>query len=232
MSVVFDHAGLIGRGLLVTVVLTVLGIILTGIVAFLVGLARLSKHRILRWPATWFVELFRGTSLVVQLFWFFYALPYLGVYMPPMVAGVLVLGLNEGAYAAEIVRGAIRARPTGQTEAGIALGLRPVHRLWRILIPQSVPAMLPSFGNVAVDLLKNTSLVSLVTVYDLTQRAVSIQQAVGGQTVALFSTLLVLYFLMSLLMAGIMRILEARFAIDRSMVRKRGLFVDRPEPAL
>jgi polar amino acid transport system permease protein len=231
VSVVFDHAGLIWKGLLVTVQLTVLGIILTAVVAFLIGLARLSKHRALRWPATWFVEIFRGTSLVVQLFWFFYALPFLGIYMPPMVAGVLVLGLNEGAYAAEIVRSAIKSRPVGQTEAGIALGLRPVQRLWRILIPQSVPAMLPSFGNVAVDLLKNTSLVSLVTVYDLTQRAVSIQQSVGGQTVALFSTLLVLYFLMSLLMAGGVRMLENRFAIDRSVVRKRGLFVDRSEAA-
>ncbi|HEY9291721.1 MAG TPA: ectoine/hydroxyectoine ABC transporter permease subunit EhuC [Microlunatus sp.] len=229
MTVLVDHASLIMKGLWITVQLTVYGILATVVVAFAVGLARLSEHRWLRWPAIAFTEVFRGTSLVVQLFWFFYALPYLGVYLNPMVAAVLVLGLNEGAYAAEIVRSAIASRPVGQTEASVALGIRPRHRLWRILIPQSIPIMLPSFGNVGVDLLKATSLVSLVTVYDLTQRVTAIQQSVGGQTGVLFGALLVLYFALSMLLALLVRALESRFSLDRSVIRRRGLFVDRAQ---
>jgi polar amino acid transport system permease protein len=132
----------------------------------------------------------------------------------PLMAGVLALGLNEGAYAAEVVRGAIRSRPSGQTEACVALGIPPAKRMRRILIPQSIPAMLPPFGNVLVDLLKNTSLVSLVTVLDLTYQAGQIRINTG-ETAAVFLTLLVMYFILSLLLSAFMAWLERRFAIDR-----------------
>lgn len=199
---------------MVTIQVTLLGIALTVIVAFAAGLSGLSKYWFIRWPSYVFVEFFRGSGLIVQMFWLFFALPLFGINLPPLVAGVLALGLNMGAYAAEIVRGTIASRPKGQTEASIALGLSRTQRFWRILIPQSIPAMLPPFGNVMVDLLKNTSLVSLVTVADLTWAAATIRTNTG-QTVEAFLAILVLYYLLSLLLGRLTNFLERAFALDR-----------------
>ena len=207
------------QGLGVTILVTVLGALLTLVVAFVAGLAGLSKHWWVRVPSSVFVEFFRGTGLLVQMFWFFYALPFLGIQLTPLLAGVLALGLNEGAYAAEIVRGTIRSRAKGQTEAAIALGMSPALRMRRILIPQSIPAMLPAFGNVMVDLLKNTSLVSLVTVSDLTWRAVT-ARTVTGATVELFLAILVMYYLLSLLLGWLTRWLEKKYALDRKSLAR------------
>jgi polar amino acid transport system permease protein len=217
MDSVIEYSGLLAQGLGVTILVTVLGAALTIAVAFAAGLSGLSQHWFLRWPSYIFVEFFRGSGLLVQMFWFFYALPFFGIQLHPLLAGVLALGLNEGAYAAEVVRGTIRSRPKGQSEAAIALGMSRTQRLWRILIPQSIPAMLPAFGNVMVDLLKNTSLVSLVTVADLTWRAFN-ARTVTGATVELFLTILVLYYLLSLGIGWLTRALERRFALDRKAV--------------
>lgn len=214
MSAVIDYAPLLWQGLLTTILVAVLSGALCLVVAFAAGLARLSSHRFISWPAGVFIEVFRGTSLLVQMFWLFFALPFFGIQLHPLTAAVLALGLNEGAYAAEVVRGAIASRAKGQTEACIALGMEPALRLRRIIIPQSIPAMLPPFGNVMVDLLKNTSLVSLVTVADLTFRAQMIRSSTG-QTTAIFLTILVLYFALSYLLTLLTSWLERRFALDR-----------------
>jgi polar amino acid transport system permease protein len=214
VEAIIEYAPLLWQGLLTTLLVTVLGGALCLIVAFAAGLARLSRHWILRWPAGVFIEVFRGTSLLVQMFWLFFALPFFGIQLHPLTAAVLALGLNEGAYAAEVVRGAIASRAKGQTEACIALGMEPALRLRRIIIPQSIPAMLPPFGNVMVDLLKNTSLVSLVTVADLTFSAQMIRSTTG-QTTAIFITILVMYFALSYLLTLLTNWLEKRFALDR-----------------
>lgn len=214
MTAVAPYAPLLLKGLLITVLVTVLGALVMLVTAFLVGLARLSEHRALRWPAAVFTEVFRGTSMLVQMFWFFYALPFFGLQLAPMTAAVLALGLNEGAYAAEIVRGAIGSRTAGQKEACIALGMGPALRMRRVLLPQALPVMIPPFGNVLVDLLKNSSLVSLVTVADLTFTAQMVRNTTG-QTAAVFLTILVLYFIMSSLLSLVIRWLESRFAIER-----------------
>ena len=219
MTAIIDSFPLLMQGLGVTILVTVLGALLTLVVAFVAGLAGLSKHWWVRVPSSVFVEFFRGTGLLVQMFWFFYALPFLGIQLTPLLAGVLALGLNEGAYAAEIVRGTIRSRAKGQTEAAIALGMSPALRMRRILIPQSIPAMLPAFGNVMVDLLKNTSLVSLVTVSDLTWRAVT-ARTVTGATVELFLAILVMYYLLSLLLGWLTRWLEKKYALDRKSLAR------------
>lgn len=219
MNAVIEFFPLLMQGLWVTIQVTFLGALLTLFVAFAAGLSGLSRHWWLRVPSSIFVEFFRGSGLLVQMFWFFYALPFLGIQLAPLVAGVLALGLNEGAYAAEVVRGTIRSRPKGQTEASVALGMSPALRMRRILIPQSIPAMLPAFGNVMVDLLKNTSLVSLVTVSDLTWRAFT-ARTVTGATVELFLTILVMYYLLSLLLGWLTRFLERKFALDRKSLAK------------
>lgn len=225
METILSYMPLLLQGMGVTILVTVLGAALTIFVAFTAGLSGLSPKWYLRWPSYVFVEFFRGSGLLVQMFWFFYALPFFGINLHPMVAGILALGINEGAYASEIVRGTISSRAKGQTEAGIALGMNRRQRTWRILIPQSIPAMLPGFGNVMVDLLKNTSLVSLVTVADLTWRAFN-ARTVTGATVELFLTILVLYYILALLIGRLTNWLEKRFALDRKAVvagRKKSL---------
>jgi polar amino acid transport system permease protein len=196
MSQLLPFAPLLFKGLLVTILLTIAGMVLALVVAFAAGLARMSPRRWLRWPATVFVEVFRGTSMLVQLFWLFFALPFFGVKLLPFAAAILALGLNEGAYGAEIVRGSITALPRGQREGAIALSLSPYQRMRYVILPQAIPSMIPSFGNVLVDLLKNTSLVSLVTVADLAFTAQMVRNTTGA-TAAVFGTILVLYFVVA-----------------------------------
>jgi polar amino acid transport system permease protein len=211
---------LILKAFVTTIELTILGSLLAVAFAFLFGLMRVSTHAVVRGTGYVVVEFLRGNALIVQLFWVFYVLPYMGYQLDPLAAGVLVLGLNEGAYGAEIVRSAIVSRPAGQLEACIALGISPTQRLWRIILPQSVPVMLPGFGNIFVDLMKATALVSLVTIQDLTFVTSSIRRATGD-TVSLFGALLVLYFLLALLLSAFTRLLERRYALDRTSPRRR-----------
>jgi hypothetical protein len=124
------------------------------------------------------VEVFRGTSTVVQLFWFFYVLPFVGVRISSIACAVVVLGLGFGASGAEIVRGALNAVPRGQLEAAVA----------RVILPQAVAMMAPPFANLGIELLKATSVVSLITVSDLTFRAEIIRGSTGATT-AVFTTI-------------------------------------------
>ena len=221
MTEILPYWSVFLHGLGITVLVTLLGSVVAVATAFATGLAQLSVHRFLRWPAFVFVEIFRGTSLLVQMFWFFFALPFFGIQFTPLAAAVLAVGLNEGAYAAEIVRGSIAGRARGQDEACTALGMGRALRLRRVLIPQSIPVMLPPFGNVMIDLLKATSLVSLVTVHELTFQAQAIRNTTA-QTTAVFVTLLILYFVLSTAISQLSSWLERRFALDRSPRARRG----------
>src|SRR3546814_18898427 len=115
----------------------------------------------LRWLAITYIELFRGTSALVQLFWLFFVLPHFGLTLEPLTVAVAALGLNVGAYAAEVVRGAIDAVPRGQWEATIALNMSPIEALRRHILPPAVVAMSPPCGNLFIHLLKRTDLASL-----------------------------------------------------------------------
>lgn len=170
--------------------------------ALLFGTARLSPRRYVSIPATALVEFFRGTSAIVQLFWAFYVLPFAGISLPPIVTAVVVLGLNEGSYASEIVRSGIKSVPVGQYEAAVALNVSRGRRFWRIIFPQAIPFMIPPLGNTLINLLKLTSLASLVTVSDLTFRAQSIRSAIG-QTTLIFTIVLVAYFVISLVISAL-----------------------------
>lgn len=222
MSQILPFLPLLLNGLLITLALTAVGMVITVVVAFAAGLCRMSRRRWLSWPAGVFIEIFRGTSMLVQLFWLFFALPFFGVQLVPFAAAVLALGLNEGAYGAEIVRGAIIALPRGQREGAIALSLTPYQRLRFVILPQAIPAMIPPFGNVFVDLLKNTSLVSLVTVADLTFRAQMVR-ATTGATAAVFGTILVLYFVVAYLLSVATAWFERRMDPARPAPRRRAL---------
>ncbi|MFE5795495.1 ectoine/hydroxyectoine ABC transporter permease subunit EhuC [Streptomyces sp. NPDC056503] len=199
----------IGEGLLVTLEATALGAALALLVAFALGLASRSRLLVVRGSARVAVEFLRGTSLYVQLFWLFFALPMLGFRLEPMACGVLAFGLNYGAYGAEVVRGAIAAVPAAQTEAAIALGMGPGLRLRRVVLPQAYVLMVPPFKNLLVQLLKATPLLSLVTVADLTFRIDQLRSSTGG-TAAAYLLLLLLYFAVAALLGAGMNALERR----------------------
>jgi len=212
------YIGLILQGALVTLELTVLGSALALVVAFPAGLARLSRFFAVRALATTYIEFFRGTSIFVQLFWVYFVLPFAGVSLSPLQAGVLALGLNVGAYGAEVVRGAVKSVPREQLEASIALNFSRYQRMRYIILPQALPLMLPTFGNNAIELLKGTAVVSLISLTDMTFQA-QVVRAQTGNTLVPFGTILILYFLMSWVISFLMRRLERRVTRNLDGVR-------------
>jgi polar amino acid transport system permease protein len=209
MSQFSDYAWMILDGTWVTVKITVVASVVAVIVALLTGVARTSKSFWVRLGPTLFVELFRGTSCYVQLFWAFFALPFIGISLTPFVASVLVLGANVGSYGSEVVRGAIAGVPRGQTEASVALNFTRLQRFRHVIFPQALVAMLPPAGNLFIDLLKLTPLTSLITMSDLTYNAMAVRQQTGSTFIAL-ATILVGYFLMSSAIAWAIGRIERR----------------------
>lgn len=194
-------------GLWTTVVLTAGAALLAVLLAMIAGLGRISNRPAIRWVAGCYIEVFRGTSALVQLFWFYFVLPFFGLSLDAMTAGILVLGLNSGAYGAEVVRGAILAVSRGQYEAATALNMTAAQTLRRVVLPQAIPAMLPPAGNLLIELLKNTALVSLITISDLTFSA-QMLRAETLRTVEIFGLVLLMYFAVALLITSAIRGLE------------------------
>ncbi|HET7412453.1 MAG TPA: ectoine/hydroxyectoine ABC transporter permease subunit EhuC [Pararhizobium sp.] len=201
------------EGAWVTVELTVLSTILGAICAFAFGVGKLSHNWLIKGISIVYIEIFRGTSLLVQLFWLYFALPIAGnmigidLRLPPVTAGVLALGLNIGSYGAEVVRGAIQAVSHDQYEAAKALNFNSRQALWRIAIPQAIPEMMPTFGNLAVQNLKDTALVSLISLGDLAFRAERIRNFTQD-SVTVYTLVLFMYFGMALVLTVIMNLIE------------------------
>lgn len=198
---------LILDGAIVTIQLTLMGSVLALAMAFLAGLGRLSRIAPVRWLATAYIEFFRGTSIFVQLFWAYFVLPLFGFSLTPLQAGVLALGLNVGAYGAEVVRGAVKSIGKEQYEACIALNLTRWQGLRKIILPQAFVLMLPTFGNNAIELLKASAVVSLISLSDMTFQA-QVVRAQTGNTLVPFLTILVLYFLIASIISLAIRGLE------------------------
>ena len=199
------------RGVIVTVQVTAGGAVVALVAALGAALARLYGPTPLRWLATTYVEVFRGTSALVQLFWLFFVLPHFGLTLSPLVVGIAALGLNIGAYGAEVVRGAIGSVGRGQWEAATALNLSRAQALRRIILPQALITMIPPWGNLFIELLKATSLVSLITLSDLAFKAQQINQNTL-RTAEVFGSVLLIYLALSVLITVAMRALETRAA--------------------
>jgi polar amino acid transport system permease protein len=212
------YLGLILQGAVVTVELTLMGSVLALVMAFLAGLGRLSRFFAVRSLATAYIEFFRGTSIFVQLFWAYFVLPFVGVSLTPLQAGVLALGLNVGAYGAEVVRGAVQSIGREQYEACTALNLGRWQAMRHVILPQALLVMLPTFGNNAIELLKATSIVSLVSLGDLTFQA-QVVRSQTGNTLIPFATILVIYFALAMVISFGIRSLERRMARGLDGVR-------------
>lgn len=188
------------QGLKVTLLVLVLSIICSTIIALVAGLSRVSTNRLVTGVTGFYVEIFRGTSLIVQLFWFSYALPGLfNIHLGSDIwVAVLAISLNYGAYMSEIVRGSIQAVPAGQTEASIALNLSKFQRMRHIIIPQAVRMMLPEYGNYLIQILKATSLVSLIGLTDLLYYGNIYRSTHLSDSPTVYLLLLVMYFVIAL----------------------------------
>lgn len=209
------------HGLGVTLQVFLGAAILATVLGLAVGLARMSTRKVVRYPAVIFVEFFRGTAALVQLFWVFYVLPLLlGFPLPPLWAAWIVIGCNQGAYLAEVVRGAIKAVPTGQIEASIALNLESGTRWRRVIIPQAIPTILPTYTNHIITVLKETAIVSLIAISDLTHTANTLRTQFGN-TALVFLVIAAMYLAVALLIAWLGKQLERRADIYRPPRRRR-----------
>lgn len=207
MDAILSHFDFLVVGAKATVQVAVLSFGLTLIFAFAAGICRAEKIPGLNFVAWIYVEIFRGTSLLVQLFWIYYSLPLFGVTISPMVAGCLAIGLNSGAYGSEIVRGAIRSVPTAQLEAAKSLSLGRMLTTRKIVLPQALPEMVPPFGNLAIMVLKDTSLVSMISIADIAFKAQQLR-TITYDSARIYLICLVMYFGFSLFILAATKVAE------------------------
>ena len=182
------------------------------VLGLLIGLGRLSRSRLVNIPLVAVIELFRCTPLLVQIVWFYYALPViLGVQIPALAAATLVLSLYTAAFYAEIFRGGIASIERGQWDAARALGLRPWGVMRLVVLPQAVRRMVPPFLNQSIIQLKNTSLVSTIAVPDLLYQGELIT-ADTYRPLEVYTAVAVIYFLILFPMTRLVQWYEGRLA--------------------
>lgn len=200
------------EGAIITVEMTLFSILITFPISLIVGFLLTMRYRILVLILRIYVEIFRGTSLLVQLFWAFFVLPFFGINISAYVLGAIVIGLNAGSYGSEMVRGAVQAVQQTQIDAAIALNLTTLQRIRLVIFPQTLIRLLPPFGNLFIDILKSTPLLSLITVGELTFRTRALM-ANTGHVLFFLSLLLVMYFLFALPLTMITRWMERKYSI-------------------
>jgi polar amino acid transport system permease protein len=211
------------QGLRVTLTVTAWSILLGTVLAVVGGLASLSARRWVRWITVVYVEVFRGVAALILLFWAYFALPLaIGVQLPAMVAGILALGTNMGAYGTEIARGAIQSLPRGQTEAAIAVNLTTWQRNRYVILPQALVTMLPPYGNLCIEVMKASALVSVIALSDITRMAQNLRVNRVAPTEEIFTVALVLYFLIALGITGLTRLAERLASRGRDVATSRG----------
>jgi len=208
-SVITHYFPFLVKGALLTLQISLVSLTFGLVIGLVAALSVLSKTPLLRWPARFYVWLIRSTPLLVQLFIIYFGLPQFGLDLNPFWSGVLALAMNTGAYNAETIRAGILSVPAGQTEAARSLGMGPGLTMRRIILPQALRLIIPPLGNNFVILIKDTSLVSTITLVELTLTA----QRLIGSTYKPFEMYLMAAFLYAVLTTGatlLLRLLEKR----------------------
>jgi polar amino acid transport system permease protein len=170
-NIIIHYFPFLLEGALITLEISILSLLLGLVFGLTAALCKLARTPLLRWPANFYVWLIRSTPLLVQLFIIYFGLPQLGIDLGPFLSGVLGLALNVGAYNAETIRGGIISVPPGQTEASRSLGMSGSLTMRRIILPQALRIIIPPLGNNFIILIKDTSLVSTITLVELTLTA-------------------------------------------------------------
>lgn len=199
-------------GLATTVALTFASMALALMLGLALALMRLSRrHGVAYWGSTAFVEIIRGSPLLLQLFYIYYVFPFIGVRMPPFVAGILGLAVNYAAYLSEVFRAGILAVPHGQQEAALALGLRRWQVMLVVTLPQAVRIVVPPVGNYFISLFKDTALVSTISIGELIFRG----QLIAADTfkyLQVYTIIFVIYLVISFPASMAVKVLERRMA--------------------
>ena len=199
---------LVGAG--VTIQITVLSTAIGFVIGLIVGVARISNLRLLRMLAEVYVEFFRGTPLLVQIFLFYFALPVItGQRIDPFIAAISACGINSGAYVAEIFRAGIQSIDEGQMEAGRSLGMTWLQTMRYIIVPQAFKRVIPPLGNEFIAMLKDSSLVSVIGFEELTRRGQLIIAKTYG-SFEIWMSVAVIYLVMTLTISRFVAYLERR----------------------
>jgi His/Glu/Gln/Arg/opine family amino acid ABC transporter permease subunit len=221
VTIILNYWPKIIEGILNTLLICALSLPSGFILGLVVCSARMSKFGWLRNPALAFIEVIRNTPFLIQVFMVYYVLPFYGIRMEPITAGVGCLSVYAAAYFAEIVRGAIQSVPAGQSEAARALALPNILIMRRIIFPQMLGYLIPPLTNMGMTLIKESSVLSVITIAELTY----VGQFIIGKAFApveMFSVIAVIYWLITALFGTGMQIMEKHFTrfsqISRSNV--------------
>ena len=202
------------QGAVVTILLSITSMPLAIVAGLLIAIGRLYGPRLLRYPLGWYVEIIRGTPLVLQLYLIFFLLPELGLSLPALVAAILGLAGNYAAYEAEIYRAGLQAIPHGQMEAALSLGMSRGLALRRIIVPQAVRLVIPPVTNDFIALFKDTAICSVITVVELSKEYYIHAQSTGA-VIELGCVTALLYLAMSYPLTILVRGLERRLSEGR-----------------
>jgi len=209
-SPVWDGWRDLAHGALITIEVTVGAIILGCLIGLAIGLGRLDpQRRVVYGLCTAYVSFIRGTPLLVQLFIWFFGLPHFGLNFPAFFCGIVGMGIYSGAYVSEIVRGAIQSVERGQMEAARSLGMPYRMAMREIVVPQALVRMIPPLGNEFVALIKNSSLVSLLTIADLMHEGQKIIST-SYRSLEVYLAIALVYFVLTNLTGLGLRVIERR----------------------
>lgn len=213
MDVIIEALPYLFEGLLVTLKVFLIAIVLGFSIGLVVALMRLSPFRIFKWTARIFVDIIRGTPILVQLFFFYFGLNSLDfISLDRVPAGILTVAINAGAYYSEIIRAGIQSLDKGQNEAARSLGLSSSQSMRYIVLPQSFRRMLPAFTNQAIISLKDTSLLSVIGIADLTQKG-QVQIAATFKAFEIWITVGIIYFIVIYILSLLSNYLERKFQL-------------------
>ena len=208
------------RGLGVTIVFTLGSLLLGLVIGVFAAMGGLSRSRVLHWLVRGYVDFVRGTPLLLQLFILYYALPPLGLRLSAPVAAILGLGINAGAYLAEIFRAGFEAVPRAHVQAARSLGMSHHQTLIRVELPQAVMLVLPPMANEMISLVKSTSLISTISIGELL-RSGQIAVSVTFAPLEIYAVVAAFYLIVNLTLSALVRTLEARTgARGRSETRR------------
>jgi polar amino acid transport system substrate-binding protein len=209
-----EYLPLLLRGALVTLEISVLSMAVAVTLGLVLGVLRVFGPRLVALPIIGFIEVIRGTPLLIQLFIIFYGLPSFGIRFSPLWAAVIGLGINYGAYEAENYRAGIQSIPHGQLDAALALGLTRLQTIRKIVLPQAIRLVIPPVTNDFISLLKDSSLVSVITMVELTKMYNQLA-ATNYDYIGIGILTAAIYFLLGLPIARLSRLLESRLAYMR-----------------
>lgn len=202
------------QGFLMTLLLSVLGMIFATVIGMFVGIARLSKSRWLTIPTTLYVEIVRGTPLMLQILIIYYALPSIGINLEKIPAGVFALAFCYGAYISEIFRAGIQSIERGQVEAARSIGMTTAQSMRYVILPQAIRRILPPLTNDFVAMLKDSSLVAIIALFELTTTARYISTSSGNVFTPYIGAAL-FYLLITIPVSRLVVLLEKKLGVGQ-----------------